>query len=122
MGERLPSAMLERIDVERCDKASLMNALVQCKRKCQRPPFDANDAFVVAGDRLKTKSWIGHFWGWTTGPVLVSNLMAVLAINVVHTQNRKVRLGFLFELRDRAHEGKQRVLYYDFEQTTFRWG
>merc|ERR1711972_509221 len=88
--ERLPSSMLERIDVERCDKASLMNALVQSKRKCQRAPFEANDAFVVTGDRLKTKSWIGHFWGWTTGPVLVSNLMAVLAVNVVHTQNRRV--------------------------------
>jgi len=117
--DRLPASVLERIDVERCSKELLMDALI---RRSQRIFFESNDAFVVTGDAVKTKSWIGHFWGWTLGPALVSNLMAVLAIHIIHTQNKRVHLGFLFELKDRTQDHQRRVLYYDFEQCVFKWG
>lgn len=72
--ERLPAATLDRICVERCSKELLMTALINSKRKSQRVFFESNDAFSISGDLVKTKSWVGHFWGWTTGPNLVSNL------------------------------------------------
>merc|ERR1712216_967731 len=51
-----------------------------------------------------------------------STFMAVLPVHIVHTQGKRVHLGFLFEIKKVAQDLKRRVLYYDFETMSFNWG